>query len=63
MSDELWVMSDEWWVMEIEWRKLSDHFLLAKQALRDQNPKETKQQEGQLDFHTICVHAKIKTLN
>ena len=26
-------MSDEWWVMEIEWWKLSDHFLLAKQAL------------------------------
>ena len=34
MSDELWVMSDEWWVMEIEWWKLSDHFLLAKQALK-----------------------------
>ena len=34
MSDELWVMSDEWWVMEIEWRKLSDDFLLSKQALR-----------------------------
>ena len=26
-------MSDEWWVMEIEWRKLSDGFLLSKQAL------------------------------
>ena len=25
-------MSDEWWVMKIEWRKLSDDFLLSKQA-------------------------------
>ena len=33
MSVKKWVMSDEWWVMEIEWRKLSDDFLLSKQAL------------------------------
>ena len=32
MSVKKWVMSDEWWVMEIEWRKLSDDFLLSKQA-------------------------------
>ena len=27
-----WVWKNEWWVMEIEWQKLSDDFLLSKQA-------------------------------
>ena len=35
-KNEWWVMSYKWWMMKIEWQKSSDHFLLAKQALRYQ---------------------------